>query len=59
MCGLLHEWLGTAQSRSQGRYVHPSEDSVLAAVEQLGGHRTGHNEESGDNDSNSTKQLSA
>lgn len=24
------------------RYVHPSEDNVLAAVERLGGHKTGH-----------------
>ena len=24
------------------RYVHPSEDAVLAAVERLGGHRIGH-----------------
>src|SRR5581483_1945419 len=28
------------------RYVHPSEDSVLAAVEKLGGHKIGHNAES-------------
>ena len=27
------------------RYVHPSEDSVLAAVERLGGHKFGHNSE--------------
>jgi integrase len=27
------------------RYVHPSEDSVLAAVEKLGGHKIGHSEE--------------
>ena len=26
------------------RYVHPSHDSVLAAVERLGGHRIGHSE---------------
>jgi integrase len=26
------------------RYVHPSEDAVLAAVERLGGHRIGHSE---------------
>jgi len=26
------------------RYVHPSEDAVLAAVERLGGHRIGHND---------------
>lgn len=25
------------------RYVHPSEDTVLAAVERLGGHKIGHN----------------
>jgi len=28
------------------RYVHPSEDNVLAAVERLGGHKIGHNQES-------------
>jgi integrase len=27
------------------RYVHPSEDTVLAAVERLGGHNTGHREQ--------------
>lgn len=27
------------------RYVHPSEDAVLNAVERLGGHRTGHTQE--------------
>ena len=27
------------------RYVHPSEDSVLAAVEKLTGHNSGHSEE--------------
>jgi integrase len=27
------------------RYVHPSHDSVLAAVERLGGHKIGHNED--------------
>jgi integrase len=27
------------------RYVHPSEDAVLAAVERLGGHKFGHTEE--------------
>ena len=26
------------------RYVHPSEDAVLAAVERLGGHKIGHND---------------
>jgi integrase len=26
------------------RYVHPSEDAVLMAVEKLGGHKTGHNQ---------------
>jgi integrase len=28
------------------RYVHPSEDAVLSAVERLGGHRIGHSQES-------------
>src|SRR5438128_8744317 len=27
------------------RYVHPSEDAVLSAVERLGGHKTGHSQE--------------
>ena len=27
------------------RYVHPSEDTVLAAVDRLGGHKIGHNSE--------------
>jgi integrase len=27
------------------RYVHPSEDAVLNAVEKLGGHNIGHNAE--------------
>jgi len=27
------------------RYVHPSEDAVLAAVERLAGHNIGHSEE--------------
>ena len=28
------------------RYVHPSDDAVLAAMSRLGGHNSGHNEES-------------
>ena len=27
------------------RYVHPSEDAVLSAVERLGGHKTGHSQQ--------------
>jgi integrase len=27
------------------RYVHPSENAVLAAVDKMGGHKTGHSEE--------------
>lgn len=30
------------------RYVHPSEDTVLAAVERLGGHKFGHSPTRGD-----------
>jgi len=37
------------------RYVHPSEDRVLDAMELLGGHKTGHNEESEPKEE--TKQL--
>jgi len=28
------------------RYVHPSEDAVLAAIERMGGHKIGHNDKS-------------
>lgn len=39
------------------RYVHPSEDSVLAAVEKLGGHKNGHSEQSQEIESESQRQL--
>jgi integrase len=41
------------------RYVHPSEDAVLAAVERLGGHKTGHNAEVEDGVTLSKRLLSA
>jgi integrase len=28
------------------RYVHPSEDAVVTAISRIGGHKSGHNEES-------------
>ena len=36
---------GHSSVAMSARYVHPSEDTVLAAVERLGGHRIGHNAE--------------
>ena len=33
---------GHSSLAMSARYVHPSEDSVLEAVERLGGHKTGH-----------------
>jgi integrase len=44
---------------TSARYVHPSEDAVLSAVEKLGGHKIGHNEEGQGSDATSQKQLSA
>jgi integrase len=41
------------------RYVHPSEDSVLLAVERLGGHKIGHSEESSETKAGEEKLLSA
>src|SRR5205823_8679148 len=38
------------------RYVHPSEDAVLSAIEKLGGHKTGHSQEL-PTASSSVKQL--
>jgi integrase len=39
------------------RYVHPSEDAVFAALEKLGGHKIGHNEESEETTLGVRKQL--
>jgi len=41
------------------RYVHPSEDAVLSAVEKLGGHKVGHSEELEKIESASQQQLSS
>jgi integrase len=35
---------GHADIRMSARYVHPSEDAVLAAMARLGGHKIGHSE---------------
>ena len=37
---------GHSSVAMSARYVHPSEDAVLAALDRLGGHNFGHNEES-------------
>ena len=41
------------------RYVHPSEDAVLAAVERLGGHKIGHNRNGALQTADAPKQLPA
>ncbi len=35
---------GHSSVAMSGRYVHPSEDTVLSAMERLGGHEIGHSE---------------
>ncbi len=35
---------GHSSINMSARYVHPSEDAVLAAVERLGGHKIGHSQ---------------
>jgi integrase len=39
------------------RYVHPSEDAVLTALEKLGGHKIGHSEELAISDVKTPRQL--
>jgi integrase len=39
------------------RYVHPSEEAVLTAMERLGGHNIGHNPETANSEGNEKKQL--
>ena len=39
------------------RYVHPSEDAVFTALEKLGGHKIGHNGESGETTQGARKLL--
>lgn len=41
------------------RYVHPSEDAVLLAVERLGGHKIGHSAESGQDGFGAKNALNA
>jgi integrase len=41
------------------RYVHPSEDAVLSAVERLTRHKIGHSENSGDEEASRVDLLSA
>jgi integrase len=41
------------------RYVHPSEDAVLSAVEKLGRHKIGHSKNSAEEKMNGTSLLSA
>jgi integrase len=39
------------------RYVHPSHDSVLVAMDRLGGHKFGHSEEKPSSTATSQRQL--
>ncbi len=39
------------------RYVHPSEDAVLAAVERLGGHKIGHSDQLAESTTGAPRQL--
>jgi hypothetical protein len=35
---------GLSNIKQSSRYVHPSDDAVLGAMEKLGGHKIGHRE---------------
>ena len=48
MLGRLRGLPGTVRSAISARYVHPSEDAVLDAVEKLGRHKIGHSENCAD-----------
>jgi integrase len=48
---------GHSDIRISARYVHPSEDAVLAAMSRLGGHKIGHNEAASHSQQNSQRQL--
>jgi hypothetical protein len=43
-CGLWRVSLGHSSIAISARYVHPSEDAVLAAMSRLSGHNSGHSE---------------
>ena len=45
-------------SARSAQYVHPSEDAVLSALDRLGGHNFGHNENNGVNKLALTASLS-
>jgi len=48
---------GHSQIGISSRYVHPSEDSMFAAMSRLGGHKIGHSEESPDSENQNRRQL--
>jgi len=48
---------GHSNVSMSSRYVHPSEDAVLFAMERLGGHKIGHSDESAAPSANGPKQL--
>lgn len=48
---------GHSNVSMSSRYVHPSEDAVLNAMARLGGHKIGHSEQQGEQDSVTSRQL--
>ena len=48
---------GRSSISISARYVHPSEDAVLAAKSKLGGHNSGHSEEMPPDGQSSEKLL--
>ena len=48
---------GHSNIRQSSRYVHPSDDAVLGAMERMGGHKIGHTGEEPSKRGNNQKQL--
>jgi integrase len=48
---------GHSNISMSSRYVHPSEDAVLTAMEKLGGHKIGHNENPTDSSEANPRRL--
>jgi integrase len=48
---------GHSDIRISSRYIHPSEDAVLAAMSQLGGHKIGHSDDHAESSGAAPRQL--
>jgi len=57
MFALLPELRDIAVISISSRYLHPSHDSILLAMERLGGHKIGHSEEKPSKRATSQRQL--